>query len=289
MIQEILLTCFSNILRGVPTNNQLALTLLRIGEAHHSPLPPAPSMKATHTNNLPNVQIDEVPLPASQHEIRQAIEPSPMPKSTEDHSSSPSNPNDDSDSNEPSKPPHRHLSKFISLLKGHTKATVESKLAIDHVRAKAGSSKAQGHLGVLPKKKNLIYAGPAEFKARFHGEKGWLYIATTSTSPNSTSATEPRLLFITEDPRNQESKIDLADKSKILWEMAIKDIKRVKRATAFVSKPAEKAADWSQDTELLGSLEIDGEGKTWRFTAVPERDALFNRLVAVGGQRWENL
>ncbi len=93
-----------------------------------------------------------------------------MPKSTEDHSSSLSNPNDDS--NEPSKPPHRHLSKFISIFKGHAKATIETKLATNHVRAKAGSSKAQGHLGVLPKKENLIYAGPADFKVRFCGEKG---------------------------------------------------------------------------------------------------------------------
>jgi hypothetical protein len=224
-----------------------------------------------------------------------------MPKSTEAHSSTPSNPNANSSSNESTKAPHRHLSKFIGLLKGHTKATVESKLAIDHVRAAAGSSKAQGHLGVLPKKQNLIYAGPAEFKARFHGEKGWLYIATsastsspTSTLPNTKSnsasaATEPCLLFITEDPRNQQNQIDASDKSKVLWEMAIRDIKRVKHATAFVSKTAEMASDWSEDTELLGSLEVDGEGQTWRFTAIPERDALFNRLVAVGGQRWENV
>jgi hypothetical protein len=217
-----------------------------------------------------------------------------MPKSTEDHSSEDSNPNADDDSKEPSKPPHRHLSKFISILKGNTKATVETKLAVDHVRAKTGSSKAQGHLGVLPKKKNLIYAGPAEFKARYHGEKGWLYISTTPTSapPNSNSTsttTEPRLLFLKEDARNQQNQFDTSDKSKVLWEMAIRDIQRVKRATAFMSKPAEMAADWSEDTELLGSVEIDGEGQTWRFTAIPERDALFNRLVAVGGQRWENM
>lgn len=75
----------------------------------------------------------------------------------------------------------------------------------------------------------------------------------------------------------------------MLWQIPISDIQRVKRATAFVSKSAEMAADWSQDTWLLGSLEIDGEGQTWRFIAVPERDALFNRLVAVGGQMWENV
>ncbi|KAJ9645964.1 hypothetical protein H2199_003007 [Coniosporium tulheliwenetii] len=36
----------SNILRGVPTNAQLTITLLRIGEANHAPLPPPPRTSA---------------------------------------------------------------------------------------------------------------------------------------------------------------------------------------------------------------------------------------------------
>jgi hypothetical protein len=216
-----------------------------------------------------------------------------MPKGDSYRSSSPDNANAKEIANEGENenPSHRHLSKAIAILKGNTKATVESKLAVDHVRAAAGSRKAQGHLGVLPKKKNLIYAGPAEFKARFNGEKGWLYItnATTSTITNSAS-TEPRLLFITEDPRNQHSKIDASDKSKTVWSIALQDIHRLKRAAAFVSKPADMAANWSENTELLGGLEIDNEkGHTWRFTAIPERDELFNRLVALAKQRWENM
>ncbi|KAE9362759.1 hypothetical protein N431DRAFT_391269 [Stipitochalara longipes BDJ] len=278
----------NNILRGVPTNNQLTLTLLRIGEAHHSPLPPVPSTTSTDSNSLPNIHIDQVPLNASHREIIRAVEPSPMLNGSGDDSSSPENASE-GESEKPTK--HRHLSKFLTYLKGNTKATVQSKLAIDHVRAAAGSSKAQGHLGVLPEKKNLIYAGPAEFKARFNGEKGWLYISNTSASAITNSAsTEPRLLFITEDPRNQHSKIDASDTSTTLWSMKLKDIHRLKRATAFMGKLAEKAANWSEDTELLSSLEIDDEkGETWRFTAIPERDALFNRLIAVGEQRWENM
>ena len=213
-----------------------------------------------------------------------------MPKAAGDQSSSPNASEGEAESE---KPRHRHLSKVLTFLKGNTKATVESKLAIDHVRAAAGSHKAQGHLGVLPKKENLVYAGPAEFKARYMGKKGWLYITNASTSPLTDSAsasTSPRLFFVTEDARNQHGQIDVSDEKKILWSIALADIHRLKRATAFVNKPAEMAADWAEDTELLGSLEIDdARGETSRFTAIPERDALFNRLVAVGGQRWENM
>jgi hypothetical protein len=212
-----------------------------------------------------------------------------MPKAAGDQSSSPNptSPSAEAES-ESEKPRHRHLSKALTFLKGNTKATVESKLAIDHVRAAAGSHKAQGHLGVLPKKENLVYAGPAEFKARYMGKKGWLYITDASTSPLSNSS--PRLLFVTEDARKKHGQIDVSDEKKILWSIALCDIHRLKRATAFVNKPAEMAADWAEDTELLGSLEIDDlKGETCRFTAIPERDALFNRLVALGGQRWENM
>ncbi|KAN0119385.1 Protein of unknown function (DUF3292) domain containing protein [Hyaloscypha variabilis] len=253
----------SNILRGVPTNNQLTLTLLRIGEVHNSPLPPVPPTKSTDDNNPHHVHIDQIPLNASHHDFVQAIEPSPMPKTDGNQSSSPDNSN----------------SKGTA-----SKATVEAKLVVDHARAVVGSSKAQGHLGVLPKKKTLIYAGPGEFKARFEGKKGWLYLTSETTS--STNPTRPRLIFVTEDPRNQKSEVHASEESKTLCSIALQDIYRLKRATAFINKPVKKAASWSEDTELLASLEIENErGGTIRFTAIPERDALFNRLIALGNQR----
>lgn len=166
-------------------------------------------------------------------------------------------------------PKHKRMSKIMRVLKGNTKATVETKLAVDHVRAKVGGSeKAKGHLGVLPKKKNLIFAGPSDYKARFDGKKGWMYITDKSVRFSHTQG----------------------DGAAPVVEILLRDIKQLKRATAFSVKAAEMAADWGTGDELLGSVEIDdAKNKTWRFTALPERDELFNRLVAIGDQRWENL
>ncbi|KAH8904517.1 hypothetical protein BR93DRAFT_899550 [Coniochaeta sp. PMI_546] len=257
----------NNILRGVPTNNQIALTLLRIGEAYKAPLPPVPASKSEDSYQKKHLDVDEIPLDASRAEKTFAVTP------------------DISLGNPPAKddegPKHKHVSKLVRFFKGESKAVVESKLAIDHVRAAAGSEKAKGHLGVLPKEKNLVYAGPSEFKARYEGKPGWLYITETA---------EPELVFTKHDPRPVGAK----SPEQAVLTIPIKEIKRLKRATAFASQPAEVVADYSEDKELLGSLEIstadtNQANDVYRFTAIPERDELFNRLVAIGQQRWENM
>jgi hypothetical protein len=93
------------------------------------------------------------------------------------------------------------------------------------------------------------------------------------------------LIFTHDDPRpGASAKLD------VVFTIAVQDIQRLKRATAFVSTAVESAVGNAMDKELLGSLEIEDKAeKTWRLTAVPERDELFNRLVAVGGQMWVNM
>lgn len=254
----------SNILRGVPTNSQLTLTLLRIGEVHNTPLPPVPTSGPKDLDQHQAIHPDSIPLDASRTDKLFAIQESPTT-------------NQEKEETKP-EPKHKRLSKITRIFKGNTKSTVETKLAVDHIRAKAGSDKAKGHLGVLPKPKNLIYAGPSHFKARYDGKQGWLYI---------TEGSHPLLLYTIKDPRPENMH---AGNLEPAVEIDVNGIKQLKRATAFTGKAAEKAADWSSGKELLGSLEVeDGEGKLWRFTALPERDELFNRLIALGGQRWENL
>lgn len=261
------LTDCSNILRGVPTNNQIALTLLRIGEAYKAPLPPVPTSKPDDPYQKQHIDVDDIPLDASRAEKVYAISPDTTSSQT---------PTQQDDG-----PKHKHISKILRIFKGETKAAVEAKLAVDHVRAAAGSEKAKGHLGVLPKEKNLVYAGPSEFKARYEGKPGWLYI---------TESAEPLLVFAKQDPRATGAKsLEHAE-----FSIPIKEIKRLKRATAFSIKAAEMAADYSEDKELLGSVEIstadtNQANDVYRFTAIPERDELFNRLVAIGQQRWENM
>lgn len=256
----------SNLLRGVPTNGQLTLTLLRIGEVHKTPIPPVPTSRPDDADQQQAIDLGDVPLAASPAAKLSAIQESPTDKTEANAEES------------KAEPKHKRLSKITRIFKGNTKAVVESKLSIDHVRAKAGSDKAKGHLGVLPKPKNLVYAGPSHFKARLDGKQGWLYITEGARSV---------LLYTTKDPRPNSKD---AGNLEPLVAIEVEGIKQLKRATAFVGKPAEMAADWSSDKELLGSVEVeDGNGKMWRFTALPERDELFNRLIALGGQKWLNL
>jgi hypothetical protein len=212
------------------------------------------------------LDVDEIPLDASRGDKMDAVLPDPLPQDPTAKDEGPK---------------HKRMSKVLRFFKGETKAVVESKLAVDHVRAAAGSEKAKGHLGVLPKEKNLVYAGPSDFKARYQGKSGWLYITETE---------EPLLVFTRRDPRPAGAKT-VADAEVTI---PIKEIKRLKRATAFASMPAEMAASYSEEKQLLGSVEIstadtDQANDVYRFTAIPERDELFNRLVAIGQQRWENM
>jgi len=258
----------SNILRGVPTNSQLTLTLLRIGEVHGIPLPPVPRSHPDDPDQELKLGVDKTGVNSMNPEIK-ATNQLPSFEGVKPAEESHNEKNDE--------PKHNHLSKAIRFLKGNTKNVVEAKLAIDHVRASAGSEKAKGHLGVLPNSKELIYAGPSEFKGRLDGKNGWVYIVGGS---------DPRMLFLNERPSLVDDPKNMAP----TWEIYIGNITRLKRAKASSNKLAEKAAAWSGDGQLLGSVEInDLSGKTWRFTALPERDELFNRLVAVGNQRWVNV
>jgi hypothetical protein len=238
----------------------MAITLLRIGEANHTPLPPVPTSKPSDPDHENHIDIKNIPLQGTAADVLIAAEQPQM-----------SHPHDDDGESK-----HKHLSKVVRFFKGNTKAAVETKLAIDHGRAKLGSEKAQGHIGVLPKAKNVVYAGPSEFKCRFQGKSGWVVIQENPS---------PVLIFTHDDPRpGASAKLD------IVFTIAVQDIQRLKRATAFVSTAIESAVGNATDKELLASLEIeDKTEKTWRLTAVPERDELFNRLVAMGGQMWVNL
>lgn len=257
-----MLITHSNILRGVPTNTQIAITLLRIGEAHKTPLPPVPTSKPDDPDHQNLFDAENIPIGATRSDFLDATMPSVAEKAH-------------SDDNE-EKPKHRHLSKFVRFFKSNAKSFVEAKLAIDHVRAATGSQKAKDHLGVLPKTKSLIYAGPREYQCRFEGKQGWAVI---------TESAKPSVLFTRDDPRLISS-----TKLKPVFETAVQDIKRMKRATAFVNSAIEAAVAFSSDQELLASLEIENkEGEVWRLTVIPERDELFNRLVATGNQRWENM
>lgn len=254
----------NNVLRGVPTNSQLALTYLRVGEQKNSPLPPMPQSGSRNLDAQRSINIDNVPMPATQGEVLIATEALPDAEMGED---------DQGDEK------HPHLSKLTKISKVTAKLGLETKLAIDHVRAAAGSSSAKEHLGVVPKPKNVVYAGPSNFRARMDGKRGW---ATLTTGANPSIA-----FYHTDDSQPDETAEHTSDIP--VCEILVKDIVQIKRTSAFANTSTNTSVDRVTSQDLLGSVEIKTKDEhTWKFTAMAERDAFFNRIVAIGDQRWEN-
>jgi len=53
-------------------------------------------------------------------------------------------------------------------------------------------------------------------------------------------------------------------------------------------RKAKLVVGWALSREIADSLEIlDKQGNRWVLTAMVLRDELFNRLIAMGGQKWE--
>ena len=249
----------STILRGVPTNAQLTITLLRIGEANKAPLPPPPrSDEPPPSRPTSPVNADELALPASQAEVDAAVHPDPEPEEQEENEA-------------PKKEKKHHGRKVLKFFKGATKAGVEGVLGTDRLKADLGSVHAKNRLGILPDPKNTPVTGPVDFKGRYRGKKGTVYI--------STMATVPCVAFTTSSPSQDP---------KPIFSIAIADIKEIKKIGGLGWK-AKLVVGWAMDRQIADGLEIvDREGNTYTLTAIYLRDELFNRLVAMGGQKWES-
>ena len=155
-------------------------------------------------------------------------------------------------------------------------------MGADHLKAKAGSSAAKNRLGVLHKTSADLVSGPVDFKGPFHGKKGSVYISTKATIPcvGFTTESSPEKLFSRDK--------DGADQLHPLWSVAIGDIAGMKKIGGFGWK-AKLVVGWALDRQVADGLEIETKGgETWKITAMPLRDELFNRLIAMGGQKWES-
>ncbi|KAI0206584.1 hypothetical protein F4808DRAFT_534 [Astrocystis sublimbata] len=262
----------NTVLKGVPTNAQLTLTLLRIGEANNAPLPPAPVVNVAPPDQPIEVTDAELratgaepPLNATEAEIEEAMRHDPNTA----HETAGA----DIDA---AKSHHRKGSKVLSTMKGAVKGAVKSVIVSDAARAKAGLSKpAKERLGVVPSAQADLLSGPVDFKARYDGKKGRIYIATKSTIP---------AVGFSNDVTSKSA--DDGGQLHPQWSIAISDIRELKKIGGYGWK-AKMVVGWSLGREVSDGLEItDRLGNVRRVTALPLRDELFNRLVALGGQKW---
>ncbi|KAM0812259.1 hypothetical protein AB5N19_14576 [Seiridium cardinale] len=271
-----LLELRNTVLKGVPTNAQLTLTLLRIGEANKAPLPPAPrglkpppDQPADVTDAELRATGAEPPLNATDAELDNAMQHDP----TVAHETG----GDDIDAAKPSK--HgRKSSKILGFFKGAAKGAVKTTMGADKVRAKVGSHHAKDRLGAAPRPNVNLLSGPVNFQGRHNGKKGHVYISTKATIPAVAFSTDSTIEKI-----GSEDREDLHP----LWTIPVADIKELKKTGGYGWK-AKIVVGWSLGREVADALEIvDRRGQMWKVTALPLRDELFNRLIAMGGQKWE--
>ncbi|KAI9808950.1 MAG: hypothetical protein M1827_007125 [Pycnora praestabilis] len=250
-----LLEIRNTILKGVPTNAQLTITLLRIGEANKAPIPPPPRSSEPPSDKPVALHGDDVPMNVSHEEVQDAIHEDPSETTANEEA--------------PEKEHKHHKgARIVAFFKGTTKTTVEAKLGVDKVTAKAGSKHARNRLGVLPKPGEPTLPGPVEFKGRYLGKKGNIYIITR--------ASIPYLSFI-KDSSSQPS-----------VQIPVPDIMELKKIGGLGWK-TKLIVGWATNREVADGLEvISKDGSATQLMAIPLREELFNRLVAMGGQKWES-
>ncbi|KAF1351628.1 hypothetical protein EJ07DRAFT_137528 [Lizonia empirigonia] len=271
-----LLELRNTLLKGVPTNAQLTVTLLRIGEANKAPLPPPPRIDEPPPEKPVEISEKDLraagadwPLNATQAELDDAMAHDPTVK----HQTGGEDINQAKDSKHGKKG-----SKILNFFRGTVKGGVETTIGADKVKAAVGSQHARNRLGaVQPKGANKI-DGPVDFKARDRGKKGHVYITTVATIPSIAFSTESTI-----------EKIGSKDREDLhpSWSIPVGDIMELKKVGGYGWK-AKLVVGWAMDREVADGLEIvDRKGSVIKLTAMPLRDELFNRLVAMGGQKWE--
>lgn len=268
----------NSILKGVPTNAQLTLTLLRIGEINKAPLPPPPYTGEMPPDDVAEVTSDhldatgqDAPLGATQEELRAAMQ----------HDGGAAAHQVDGDAAAAKDTHHgKKGARILGFLKASVRGGVETAIGADRLKANIGSTHAKNRLGVVPHPNPELYiSGPVDFKARFHGRKGHVYISTT--------ATIPCISFSTDSTIEQVGSAEREDLHPA-WSVAIADIKEITKRGGFGWK-ARLVVGWALDRQVADGLEIvDKRGNVWKITAVPLRDELFNRLIAISPDtRWE--
>ena len=264
-----MLTLNSSVLEGIPTNAQLAITLLRIGEANASPLPPPPTSQDKVPSRPASLNQEELNLGATDEEIKQAALVKPEDHAQEVQAS-------------PEKGHKRTLgSSILGFFRGTTASGVESKRGIDRLRAAIGSHHAKNRVGVLRDRgKRITPAGPVAFDARCNGKRGTVIIDSTK---------EPPLLYFTTDiPQHGDAHLENRKVGSVLFTMPVTDIQEMQKLGGMGWK-GKLVVGWALGSkEVVDGLLITGKKpeQSYQLTAMGTRNQLFNRLIAIDGQVW---
>ncbi|KAK9855093.1 hypothetical protein MYU51_003523 [Penicillium brevicompactum] len=259
------------LLSGVPTNAQLTLTLLRIGEINSSPLPPAP------------VSDDNGPAWPIRRKKSQAASSTDLTKqgtgSSVDLQSTTSNV-----SLPETKPKKKFIVKLFKFFRRTIATAIKGHIAIDRAMAIAGSAHTKNLIGMLQNRTfGSTTFGPLKFDAKYERKRGAVVID---------SSKEPPLLYFTtyQSSGLDDLRIESRKKGSVLFQIPVTDIKELKKTEGLGWKGKLIVELTAGSKEAADGLVIAGDelGQSYHLTGMRSRNQLFNRLVAIDAQFWES-
>ncbi|CAG8019165.1 unnamed protein product [Penicillium olsonii] len=257
------------LLAGVPTNAQLTLTLLRIGEINSSPLPPAP------------VSDDNGPAWPIRRKKSQATSTTDLstPGSSVNLQSS-----DTSTSTLEPKPKKKFIFRLFKFFRRTIATAIKGHIAIDRAMAIAGSAHTKNLIGMLQNRQfgNTTF-GPLKFDAKFERKRGAVVID---------SSKEPPILYFTtyQSAGLDDLRLESRKKGSVLFQIPVTEIKELKKTEGLGWKGKLIVELTAGSKEAADGLVIGGDelGQSYHLTGMRSRNQLFNRLVAIDAQFWES-
>ncbi|KAE8133889.1 hypothetical protein BDV38DRAFT_178836 [Aspergillus pseudotamarii] len=262
----------NTLLKGVPTNAQLTLALLRLGEINSTPLPPPPS---SH-NNEPLWPIRRK-APGSITSSKNNDEP------TTSLVTQTQTPKPELSKAEARKKKWSKILKFI----GRTIATaMKGHIAFDRAMRITESASTKTLIGLLSRRGWITAPplGPLKFEAKFERKRGTVVI--------DSSQEQPVLYFTTcQSAKLDDLRLENQKKGAILFQIPIPEIKELKKTEGLGWKGkliVELTAGTKDSIDGLVISRMEPQYQSYHLTGMRGRNQLFNRLIAMDAQFWES-
>ncbi|PTD04673.1 hypothetical protein FCULG_00001166 [Fusarium culmorum] len=244
------------VFQGIPTDSQITIALLRQGERNKTPLSPPPVPKGPPSGKPHSIDDtvigaagNDSPFGVSQHEILAAAE--------QDVGTTKNTGGDDHESCK-SGSGGKKRSKLLSVIRPVAQAAAKTLIGVDKRRT--------SHC-----RASRVYMSMAR-------ERGFVYLTTDTVGP--------ALCF---SKKSSVGDLDSSEYQEVQpeWIIPVADIVTLNKYSGYGAK-AKLLAGWALEDDIVDGVEIvDDKGKAVLVTAMVRRDELFNRLCAIGEQKWE--
>ncbi|PKY01189.1 hypothetical protein P168DRAFT_293026 [Aspergillus campestris IBT 28561] len=267
------------LLKGVPNNAQLTLTLLRIGELNGSPLPPPPSPQDGELDwPLKKKKPKALPSSASTTSLDKTTSLDRTSSTDLQRQQTPA-------STAPPKEKRRLISKILRFVRRTISTAIKGHMAFDRAMTIAGNAHTRNLIGML-QKRGWVSAphGPLKFEAKFERKRGAAVIDSTL---------EPPVLYFTTTASGKlddDLRLESRKESSVLFQMPVTEIRELKKTEGLRWKSKMIVELTAGSKEAADGLIVSGTEpeRSFHLTGMRSRNQLFNRLVAIDAQFWES-